>query len=313
MQLDFGYLPLRINAQGERWSISTLPGLDDVVSAISDSTNVQRGWFYPGSRLRTLAGSDTISTDPFPARLFNLPKTHVIDCPRAASVDQANFIIWVLSFFFGIRLTSTQNGFLDSATTSIGSLVDFIFRGSVESAVTLAESFWSGNVHDPAQAKRFAAAVHALFMAQGPQLLQFERFIYHYTALDACFALLWNGKGCIGSKPTHAKRTAWMCIQTGVPVPSWATVGSDGSTEVSGLRNDAMHEALFSGEPFGFALIENSFERNLPLEMKNLTCRLLAAIIGVPDRGYIEMPTDIYSHHGMHISPAEPSLESFQS
>ena len=31
--------------------------------------------------------------------------------------------------------------------------------------------------------------VHALFLGQFPQSLQFERFIYMYTAIDACYSL----------------------------------------------------------------------------------------------------------------------------
>lgn len=301
MKLEFGYLPTKLDVGGADWSISTLPDLDAQVAWVEDHPNIREGWIYPGNRQRQEWPSGKTSEDPFNIRVFGLPKTHVLSLDASDDIEHLKFVIWVLSFFYGIRLTSETNGFLDAATSSPGMLVDFIIGTSAESAVALAKAFWTTSVDDPAQAKRFAAAVHVLFMAQGKQLLQFERFIYSYTALDACFALLKNGKSRTGGDSNHAKRTQWMCEKTGVPVPDWASVGPNGSTQISALRNDAMHEALFAGAPFGFELIEDSVKRNLPLEMKHLTCRLLASIIGVADKNYVGMRTDIYARHWLHL------------
>ena len=293
MRLEFGYLPMEITAQGPNWAIETMAGLEATKAAISEYPNTKDRWFYP-----RLTGE--VPSQPAFSRIFGMPNTHAIE-HRSDDAELLKFFVWVLSFFLGIRLTSERSGFVDAASTETRMLVDFSFHGSVDQVISLADAFCLTNINARSQRKRFAAAVHALFMSQSPQLLQFERFIYLYSALDCCFAILWNSQKYTGNRPNHGVRTAWMCNLSGVPVPVWASVTTGGSCEISTLRNEAIHEALFSGEPFGFALIENSFERNLPLEMKNLTCRLLASIIGVPDLVYIGMPTDIYGLHRLHL------------
>ena len=51
-----------------------------------------------------------------------------------------------------------------------------------------------------------------------------------------------------------------------------------------------MHEALFMEEPLGFAVCKEGSFGNLPLEMNNLVCRLLVALIRGKDKDYIGSP-----------------------
>ncbi|MDN2616594.1 hypothetical protein OB912_16780, partial [Enterobacter kobei] len=57
------------------------------------------------------------------------------------------------------------------------------------------------------------------------------------------------------------------------------------------LRNENFHEAIFFGQPLGFSSFNRAHEHNLPksliLQMEALTCRFLAAILGVKDKTYI--------------------------
>lgn len=296
MQLEFGYLPEDINVRGPDWSISTLPGLDAVMSAVSGHADVRDRWTYPNH-------GGIIPKHPSLARIFSMPKTHVIE-HRSGDTDRVKFLIWVLSFFKGIRLTSEVAGFLDATPVEKGMLVDFIPIGKIENAVELAEAFWTDNRHEPLQTKRLQAAIHTLFLAQNRHLLQFEKFIYLYATVDACSAIL----RAVSPPPNgtrHGELVKWICDELGLPCPVWATTLPTylpkKKTEVSILRNDVLHEALFEGEPLGFALEAKSLDRNLPIEMRNLTCRILAHIMQVPDRSYIEMPTDIYARHNMNL------------
>ena len=118
-----------------------------------------------------------------------------------------------------MRLTATEAGFLDATPVERGNLVDFMLLGrSLERAIELAEAFWMANLGETRNAQRFAAAVHALFLGQYPQAMQFERFIHLYTALDACYALT----KALRSRTTrhgHAERIGWMCGELGVKTP----------------------------------------------------------------------------------------------
>ena len=66
------------------------------------------------------------------------------------------------------------------------------------------------NLAKPRRAQHFEAAVHALFLGQNPKNLEFERFVYFYTAIDSCYKLAEE----LDPPPrglTHAKRIKWMC------------------------------------------------------------------------------------------------------
>lgn len=202
-----------------------------------------------------------------------------------------------MSFLLGMRVTTEEAGFLDATPIKAGKLVDFVLLGQgLPNGVALAEDFWNRNAGTPEQCRRWAAAVHALFLAHYPPALQFEQFVYLYAALDACFAIM---------KPQtripHAQRIEWMCGQFGMPVPAWASPAGTGTAEVAAIRNDAIHEALFMGAPLGFALHGVGTNQNLTLEMEALICRFLAALIGVTDTEYLTSRTDTRQRHGLRL------------
>ena len=154
------------------------------------SGSVEDSWFYaPPQQVRDFM-SGNVRECAYASRVFGLPKTHLIEYAGATSEDHLNFHLWALSFFVGMRLTATEAGFLDATPLKPYSLVDFVLLGSsLTRAVELAEDFWRRNRAKPCRAQRFAAAVHALFLGQKPQNLGFERFVYFYMAIDACYAL----------------------------------------------------------------------------------------------------------------------------
>ena len=208
-------------------------------------------------------------------------KTHSIEHTNCTRSEQLEFHIWVLSFFTGIRLTTTDAGFLDATPVKTGKLVDFVLTNTpLEKLFELAETFWNRIVlRDSENPKRFAAAIHALFLSQYPHALSFERFIYLYTALDATFkvakSLRRHGVRCPRS---HAGRIRWMCEQLDIPPPGWAHPAPAGtSTRVTEIRNPALHEGLFLGEPFGFS--SDPATSHLVREMKALSCRVLVALV----------------------------------
>ncbi len=77
-----------------------------------------------------------------------------------------------------------------------------------------------------------------------------------------------------------------MSNHFGIPTPAWADK-SGGRAEIAILRNDALHEALFMGEPLGFAVHGVGTNNNLTLEMEALICRLLMALLGASASDYV--------------------------
>ena len=187
-------------------------------------------------------------------RVFGLPQTHTIEHAGAEGDEHLDFLVWALSFLVGMRLTTTEAGFLDATPAKPGSLVDFVLRGqSLSKGMELAERFWTNNRHEPRNAQRFAAAIHALFLGQNPQALQFEEFIYLYTAIDACYRLAAEFRQP-SKKKSHAERIGWMCAEFGLATPDWAKPSASGGIQAAAIRNDALHEALYVDAPLGFAV-----------------------------------------------------------
>ena len=187
-----------------------------------------------------------------------------------------------------MRLTTTNRGFLDATPVELNKLTDFysLDSNSLVLAIDLAESFWIANHKKTRNIQRLAAAIHALFLGRYPRALQFERFVYLYTAIDACYALARSLRRPSGGH-NHYKRIAWMCREFGVATPSWAVATGKSGTVVSALRNDALHEAIFEGEPLGFAIYGAGTGIDITAEMRRLICRLIVALMGGQDEAYI--------------------------
>ncbi len=284
LELDFGFYPCELDIVQGPVTISTLPNFSESRKRIKECPSVQNGWIYQRN-----------------GRVFSLPKTHSIEHSSTDDPEHLKFHIWALSFFTGMRLTTEDAGFLDTTPVEKGKLVDFVLLGNTETGVKLAENFWACNQTRGGQKQtdRFCAAVHSLFVSQNPQHLQFERFIYLYIAFDACFAILREEKQQTKQKPSHAERLKWMCKYFDIPVPAWA----EGETpQVAALRNDAIHEGLFVGQPLGLAMEGDESGWNLTLEMTALACRFLVGILGVPDKNYLKSPINDRQRRGLHLT-----------
>ena len=317
ISLDFGFCPDPIEIESGEIAIQSLPDRQKIVDkffeAVETKKHLEKYWFYsPRQRCHEFMKNE-IYEKPYPARVFRLPKTHKITHRNADSPDHLTFHIWSLSFFLHLRLTATEAGFVDATPVKKGRLFGFVFpTNRLPDSIERAEKFWVDNRGTPKQARRFAAVIHALFLAQYPPALQFERFLYLYAALDSCFAIATENNR--PSKPIkHGKRVEWLCERFGMDVPTWAAYDkSSDESLISRIRNDALHEALYMEEPFGFALypgnlglnyeespfyheefasyIKDIGPRNLIMEFSNLICRFLVALIGGKGIDYVKSP-----------------------
>ncbi|MGD9583052.1 MAG: hypothetical protein AB7V26_05180 [Lysobacterales bacterium] len=308
---EFGYYPRSCDIESDRFSVRTLPLHESRVAAVTGHSNVRAGWYYSSAQQcqdfttgdgRSVAGN---------ARLFALPKTHVLTLNESASREDHNFVVWCMSFFVGMRLTTTEAGFLDATPIQPGMLVDFsLGRHGVGDAIELALNYLESKRSDLRAHKRVAAVIHALFLAQYPQNLPFEQFQYLYMALDACYRLI-AAEECKEPRLSHGARIQWMCEKFRIPVPEWAKNDKNDRNDktcpspLSVVRNDTFHEALFFNEPLGFSIYGSNQlttdRANVTLEMRALVCRLLVAILGKPGVGYVQTPVDTRQLHGPEL------------
>lgn len=302
---DFGFFPNLLVIASDQININTRDDFEKAVSATLGSTQVVSGWYYaaPAEILDIMSGR--VTEQPYTSRVFGLPHTHSLTHANADGPAHLEFLLWCLSFFAGLRLTSREVGYLDATPVHTGRLVDFVCgRSWAEQALMRAEAFWQMHKGDRRTIKRIEGIVHALFLSQAPQSLAFERFFYLYMALDACFALTASIVATPTGHLTHAARLDWMCRQFGMSTPPWAQTAAGQGTEVSLIRNDTLHEALFFEEPLGFSPYEDRSADTLhvPLQMQALTCRLLVALLGVPDTDYVCSTLDSRSTHWLNLA-----------
>lgn len=293
MKVKFGYHPWELAIKVGAISVESLADREDAVARTERSSRVDGRWFYAPPDWRNVNG--VAQEAPYRRRIFPMPQTHTLEHVSSNDPDHLAFLLWALSFFTGMRLTATDAGFVDATPIEPGLLVDFhIGGGGLNKAVKLADDFWSANRASPKQCARWSAVVHALFLSQTPQLLQFEEFLLLYAAFDACYAIAKQKFSPPGNVP-HALRVEWMCQQFAIPVPTWAARISASpkpkAPEVADIRNETFHEALFMGKPLGFALHGLGTSENITLEMRALVCRLLLALIGCADPEYIQSST----------------------
>ena len=86
-----------------------------------------------------------------------------------------------------------------------------------------------------------------------------------------------------------------------MPIPVWAKPDAATGTEAAVLRNETLHEALFMGQPLGFALHGVGSNQNITLEMQALVCRFLVALIGGNKCDYVRTPTNTRQTHGLKL------------
>jgi len=302
---QFGYYPKRCDIETGRFSVQSLPDHESRVATVTGDSNVLKDWIYPGAQQHRDFMSGNVRSMPYNARVFGLPNTHVLTLRESGSREELDFVVWCLSFFIGMRLTTTEAGFLDATPIQPGKLVDFSLSRCTEAdVIELALNYLESERGDPRAHKRVAAVIHALFLAQYPQSLSFEQFQYLYMALDACFKLV-AVKEAQEPRTSHAGRVQWMCEKFDIPVPDWAKNAKAAPSSLSVVRNDTFHEALFFDGPLGFSIYggnQPTADRgNITLQMQALVCRLLLAILGKPGINYVKTPVDTRQLHALEL------------
>jgi hypothetical protein len=302
MSVDFGFYPLRLDTDYRDFQIKTLGGFEATVTAVMSEPFIEGDWIYSPPRRVHDFGTNSNRVLPYPSRVFGLPKTHTLSHQTDDPI-RLRFLIWCFGFLVGMRMSDQQAGFLDATPIKPGVSNDIVWLGeSLTIALGTADAFFTAHASAPKVALTIRAAVHSYLASDIPTLLDYERFIHLYTAIDACYA----AHGLIAGQPkkvSHAERIAYLCEELGLPVPPWA---DRNSTFVATQRNETLHEGLFFGEPWGFSICGGEQHNDpkhqmLLLEMQKLTCRIVVAILGVQDHEYLTASVSDRQRHGLRL------------
>lgn len=289
MQVTIGYYPDECDIQTGHIRLASLPDFASKVADVRSHPNTHNGWCYSPSQrnIDMMTGRETLL--PQRSRIFGLPKTHVLEHASSNSPDHIDFLVWCIGFFTGFPLTALEYGCLDAAPVERERTMNdfFVPEAALSDAIALSERYWrtySSSTH-PRMPKRLTGIIHCLVLSQTPTSLPYERFMYSYMAIDACYRQTVEQECFAGRRikreVKHAERAAWTCNRLGMPDPA---------IEVYELRNDTFHEALFFDEPLGFMSPKLEARQIIGtlMYMRNLVCRLVVALMDAPCRTYIE-------------------------
>ena len=116
LRLEFGFFPNPLEFTAGDITITTLPGL---VEKVAGDKWKRLGRKRLGIYARMQGKKNIISglehERPCLSRIFGLPKTHAL-IHSTAGLEHAQFLIWVLAFVYGTRLTDTEAGVLGQHT-----------------------------------------------------------------------------------------------------------------------------------------------------------------------------------------------------
>ncbi len=305
--IDFGFYPEPLDFTVGDITVATLDGLEQKVEQVTKSGLVERGWRYAPPAASKDFMSGLVRTLPYNGRVFGLPQSHSIRHTTATDPEHLRFLVWMLGFIQGIRLSDTEAGFLDATPIRPGTLHDIVWLGkSDQRALAIADAFWRQHATNPRIAKGVMGIVHSLFLSQTPTLLDFEEFTYLYVALDGCHFVWSTINGPSKAYVTHKQRIASLCAAFKCPVPAWADAQAG---TVATKRNETLHEGLFFDEPLGYAIYGGAprasgagSNQNTLLEMQCLVCRLLCGIVGFDDASYLSSPVDTRQRHGVRLT-----------
>ena len=285
--INFGFLDQAVAARWAAGSIEPLGSHEQIVATVKADERHYGGWFYPPTRpcqkdIRETKQRPAITTG------FSLPATHQLRLSdEFQNEDSASFFIALFGFLHGLRLQRDTWQHFSRCVTKPRALCDFV-AGSRDVVTTLdvASRFWAGH-QDAATRKLVFGALHWHLFAQLYQH-DFERFNAQYTAFDACWRLAVELQ-LVEDKRGHAGRPKCLAEALNILVPEWAEpLPPPGKgCLLSNQRNALVHEAIYAGEPIGFA--STAAAADLTLELTGFVARCWLRLIGI-DNEYTRSP-----------------------
>lgn len=282
--IELGWLP---ENRSYNFPGGTIVPLDDIevrVASVRTCDRISGGWLYPPLERRHRSLTSKGPPPELYARTFSLPTTHRLTLvgPPSAHDEMLPLFVTVFGLMKGLRLLPEDWLHTMRAAMEPGRLVDFrCDRSAVCEVLELTSSFWHRNHRKTRD--EFFSALHWHLLGQSYEN-PFESFMAQYMVLDACWFVheeLNSPKKQLRSpkKPLrHAERVVEMASTYCLDLPKWAHTNINGRSELSGVRNELIHEAKWAGQPVGFSCLPAT--ESIDYELGLLNTRLLLAILG---------------------------------
>lgn len=307
--ISFGFLDEPLSVTWRYGTINPLPNFEDIVTCFKESAGVYKGWIYPPIKaVDRLGAAEKMAWIP---ATFSVPSSHILTLNTDADPAYSNFLIALFGFLNGRRLQ--REGWQHFYKAPISrQLCDFFpSRKSIDWALNQALTFCEQHNENPEVLKLAFGALHWHTFAQLYEH-EFERFDAQYKALDACHRLTILTQKSNGFKESkHAMRAHEMCKHYEVEPPDWVlpvqNLQNRNSSQLADRRNALAHEALYGGEPLGFAHPADFGAMDLGL--RSLVSRLLLSVLGIRNE-YTKSSSTTRALISFEAPPAELKIKS---
>ena len=277
--IRFGFLNEPLSVSWRYGTIRPVPNFEEIASCFEQSAGVYKGWVYPP--IKAVDGQGAAAKKAWVPATFSIPSSHILTPHPDADPAHSDFFIALFGFLHGRRLQREGWQHFYKAPLS-RKLCDFVTdKKSTEWALNQALAFCEMHSSNTEVLKLAFSALHWHTFAQLYEH-EFERFDAQYKALDACYKLtLLTQTGCRAA--THAERALRLCEHFGIEPPDWVSPPgnqTNSSTSELALRRNALaHEALYGGQPLGFAHPAGSGA--MVSGLKSLVARILLSTLGI--------------------------------
>lgn len=278
--IRFGFLNEPLSVSWRYGTIRPVPNFEEIASCFEQSAGVYKGWVYPP--IKAVDGRGAAAKKAWVPATFSVPSSHILTPHPDADPAHSDFFIALFGFLHGRRLQREGWQHFYKAPVS-RQLCDFVVnKTSTEWALNQALTFCERHSSNEEALKLAFGALHWHTFAQLYEH-EFERFDAQYKALDACYKLTCMTRDSFTKERTHAKRAVRLCEYFGAEPPEWVIPfkNQDGkeTCELAIRRNALAHEALYGGQPLGFA--HPADNGAMVLGLKSLVARILLSALGI--------------------------------
>jgi len=298
--IKFGFLLDDKEFECDGFSIRKLDDFEQSVSWFYDNVHVSDGWVYGSSRsLKKTQEEIKIfkSTAPIvDAKPFKLAATHYL-VADTFSEDHKRFLILGYSFLQGLLLLPEGYQYLKRTPYRSGKLTGLILcRGDGVNGMNVINHFYLRS--DEVMRKQMYTVLHWFLMGQSYEH-EWEVFNSQYSVLDGLYKLHRLREGPlhpkkVSSMAPHGSRPKILAEKCGITLPEWADGGKAAALCVE--RNALAHEAIYAGNPIGYAVSAESYS----LELVSLNTKLIAASLGIKCP-YLKVNPENSNQHGWDI------------
>ncbi|MBY8157648.1 hypothetical protein KW508_06495 [Vibrio fluvialis] len=284
--MEFGFLKSCNRYVSDSIEIRPLWDVEESIYWLETEAEISDGWIYPpiveAKKLPCERHSKKFS---LPSSYHLVPATHSIIF-RPYSEQKARFLILGIGFFFGVYLSPAEYYNIDRVAYKVGKLTGVSPRnGDIELALEYLSRFYDTN---PKKRQGMFAVIHWFLLGQSYNH-PWDRFEAQYKVLDGLFKL----SGI--SVCSHGLRPNKLAEKYNIQIPTWAEV-IDGKSLLSRLRNDLAHEAIYAGEPIGYAHPKENYD----IDFSSFNVKLIASILGVKTN-YLATSSQDRQLHLWHI------------